>query len=127
MSKCAVSINDIVYTISGDRAPEEIQKIASRVDEEMKKIAEKLPFSSRADIAVLAALGLSEEIFDAAKKEAQEKEDQIAAENRETENKIREYEEKIRELQSKVGEYENNFFDLQMENIKLKDELERLR
>ena len=34
---------------------------------------------------------------------------------------------KIKEARDKYRELENNFFDLQMENIKIKSELEKLR
>ena len=36
-------------------------------------------------------------------------------------------EQKIKEARDKYRELENNFFDLQMENIKIKSELEKLR
>ena len=127
MGKVTVSINQREYILSGDRPAEDIKRIAAKVDEEMLKIAEKDPFSSIADIAVLAALNLSEEIFDTVKKEEEEKAEKLAQETREREDKIKNYEEKIKELQNKVSEYENNYFDLQMENIKLKDELDRLK
>ena len=39
----------------------------------------------------------------------------------------RESEDKIKELESRCNEYESSFFDLQMENIKLKSELEKLK
>ena len=127
MGKVTVSINQREYILSGSRPPEDIERIAARVDEEMERIAEKAPFSSRADVAVLAALNLSEEIFDAAKKEEEAKAEKIARETQAREDQIRNYEDRIKELQDKVSEYENNYFDLQMENIKLKDELDRLK
>ncbi len=127
MDKVKVSINDREYILSGDRTPEEIKEIASKVDSEMKKVARMAPGTSRTDAAILAALNLSEEIFASEQKEKKLEEEKAVKEEQETEKKIREYEEKIKELQGKVNEYENNFFDLQMENIKLKDEIERLK
>ncbi len=34
---------------------------------------------------------------------------------------------RMKELRDKCSEYENSFFDLQMENIKLKNELDKLK
>jgi hypothetical protein len=39
----------------------------------------------------------------------------------------KEDETKYRELEKKCSEYENSIFDLQMENIQLKDELSKLK
>jgi len=39
----------------------------------------------------------------------------------------KEAEERYRQLQEKCSEFENSFFDIQMENIKLKQELDRYR
>ena len=42
-------------------------------------------------------------------------------------NQKKESDERFKELQSRCTEYENSFFDLQMENIQLKSELEKLK
>ena len=45
----------------------------------------------------------------------------------EIKNQKKENDERFKELQAKCSEYENSFFDLQMENIQLKSELEKLK
>ena len=39
----------------------------------------------------------------------------------------KESEDKYRELEARCSEFENSFFDLQMENLQLKNELEKYR
>ena len=59
---------------------------------------------------------------DAKKNFAQYKENLSQMQNQKKEN-----EERFKELQAKCTEYENSFFDLQMENIQLKSELEKMK
>ena len=127
MGKVTVSIHGRDYAISGDKSEGDIRRIAKRVDEEMERISEACPQTSRADVAVLAALSIVESIVEKEIDERRAESDKKLAESEAAQNKIREYEEKVKAHQNKDNEYENNFFDLQMENIKLKDELERLR
>ena len=127
MSKVTVNIHGLDYTLAGDKNPQDIQSIADRVDKEMEKAKEASPYASRADLAVMAALSIAESIMDDERTAVKAQEDKVIQVYEETQDKIKTYEEKLRELQSKVNEYENNFFDLQMENIKLKDEIDKLK
>ena len=127
MGKVTVNIHGRDYLISGNKTESEIKRIANRVDEEMERIAEASPMTSRADVAVLAALHIVESIVDSENSIKEAENNKLEAEAKAAESKIKDYEEKIKVLQNKVNEYENNFFDLQMENIKLKDEIERLK
>ena len=116
MNKVTVKIYGKNYIITGERSEEEIFRIAEHVDSEMKEIARTSSYVPMADLGVLAALNISEELFARHEGEAMAKIE--LDESRE---------ERIKELQNMVDEYETNFFDLQMENIKLKNELDKLK
>ena len=143
MSKVAVKIYGHNYTITGDRPDEEILRIASRVDEQMNQIGMASNYNSTNEIAVLAALNLSEACLEAEKeveklsgelKKAEadknyymdllEKSKETASQEQDSSAKLQD---EIKKLQDKVDEYETNFFDIQMQNIKLKNELSRLK
>ena len=133
------------YLISGDKEREEIEKVAEYVDNKMHLIARVTDKKATGTIAVLTA-----EYFDAMdeierlkasnqqiEKDAQRylkmlddtKESHM--QSKENLDKLREQskedETKYRELEKKCSEYENSIFDLQMENIQLKDELSKLK
>ena len=127
MSKVTVNIYGNDYTISGDRSKEEIRAIAAAVDSEMRNIAEIMPYSSQVELAVLAALNIKESILAKEDELAIHKDEVKKEANLELQGKIREYDEKLRQLQDKVAEYESNFFDLQMENVKMKNELDKIK
>lgn len=147
ISKVKVRIYGQDYTIAGDRNEETIREIATYVDEKMREIGRAFSLSAQGSIAVLAAVNIADELFasrqeaenllqakaqmekdaqhylkmwDEAKKSfAQYKES--AAKNSEEKKAA---DERYRQLQEKCSEFENSFFDLQMENIRLKQELE---
>ena len=123
MGKVTVRIYGQDYTISGDRPEEEIREIAKKVDEKMNEIGKSGYFNSSVEVAVLAALTIGEEALDVEKKISE----QESGINKAKEEVEQDYEERLSQLQNKVSEYESNFFDLQMQNIKLKNELERLK
>jgi cell division protein ZapA (FtsZ GTPase activity inhibitor) len=138
------------YTIAGDRDVETIKAIAACVDEKMREIGKNFATNAQGSLAVLAAINVADELFSAreeiaelhAAKEQMEKDakhymnmwDEAKKsflqykENaaRSSEEK-KEAEERYRQLQEKCSDVENSFFDLQMENVKLKQELERYR
>ena len=149
-SRIVVRIYGKEYTVIGDKPEEEILGIAKHVDKHMKQLAKHVEDKSAGSLAVLSAVNISEEYFDTLKqvtrllseKEALEKENEyhrnMLEETQKTSVKsldsmeelrenIRESDEKIRKLREKCNEYENSFFDLQMENIQLKSELEKLK
>ena len=150
MRKVNISINGRNYSVFGDRSEEDIKRIAGMVDERIQVIKATGQVHSPVDIAVLAALNMGEEFLDAEAKLAggeervleatleaeklrtllaQEKENTAHGQNSAAamEDQMRAYEEEVERLKAKVGEYENNFFDLQMQNIKLKNDLDKLR
>jgi len=137
------------YLISGDKEKEDIEKVAEYVDNKMHLIARVTDKRGTGTIAVLTAVNITDEYFDAMdeierlkaanqqiEKDAQRylkmlddtKESHM--QSKENLDKLREQtkedETKYRELEKKCSEYENSIFDLQMENIQLKSEIEKL-
>ncbi|MCI8608251.1 MAG: cell division protein ZapA [Firmicutes bacterium] len=150
-TKVKVRIYGQDYTIAGDRDEETIRDIAAYVDGKMKEIGRNFTsMSAQGSLAVLAAVNVADEYFQAQEqiqslseaKEQLEKDAQhylkmwdeakksflqykeSAAKNSEEK---KEAEERYQKLQDKCSEFENSFFDLQMENIKLKNELDKYR
>lgn len=149
-NKATVKIYGQEYNITGDKSEEQIRKIAEYVDNKMRLISRVAGNSAGGSIAILSAVNIAEEYFDAleqievlrtskaqiendskyylkmwedAKKNFRQNKDEMTSmKNREHENETR-----FKELQAKCSEYENSFFDLQMENIQLKSELAKLK
>ncbi len=137
------------YNITGDKTPEEIEKIASYVDEKMKLIAKVAGGGSVSGVPALTCLNIAEEYFDVLSRL-----DRLRAEHEKVLNESRQYAHTMeetkdsyvkareqmdkmkaerqneqnarRDLEKKCAEYENSIFDLQMENIQLKSELEKM-
>ena len=149
-TKVKVRIYGQDYTIAGDRDEETIRDIAAYVDGKMKEISRGFSVSAPGSLAVLAAINVADEYFDAkqqiedlmASKEQLEKDAQhylkmwdeakksflqYKESAAKTSEEKKEAEERYRQLQDKCSEFENSFFDLQMENIRLKNELDKYR
>ncbi|MCI9475155.1 cell division protein ZapA [Anaerovoracaceae bacterium 41-7] len=149
-SKVTVKIYGQEYTIAGDKSEEEITRIAEYVDNKMRLISRACGDAMQGNISILSAINIAEEYFEAlrevellrtakqqmendskyylkmwedAKKNFAQYKDNMA----EMKNQKQESDERFKELQSKCTEFENSFFDLQMENIQLKSELEKLK
>lgn len=149
-SRVTVRIYGQEFTIAGDKSEEEIVKIAEYVDNKMKLISRVAGDAGQGSIGILSAVNIAEEYFEAmkqvetlrtdkqqmendskyylkmwedAKKNFQQYKESISS----MKDQKKESEERFKELQSKCTEYENSFFDLQMENIQLKSELEKLK
>jgi len=141
----AVKIYGQEYSISGDMPREEIMRLADLVDQRMKEVGDyyKGPSSS---VAVLAAMNLASDIIGAEDKsrmvnDLNDKLAQAASYNDvlrkrieeltvqlETSKSVPEESQKlIHELESKCRDIESSFFDIQMENIHLKNEIESLK
>ena len=137
------------YLISGDKDKEDIEQVAEYVDNKMHLIARVTDKRGTGTIAVLTAINITDEYFDAMdeierlkaanqqiEKDAQRYlkmlDDTKATHEQSKENldklmeQSKEEETKYRELEKKCSEYENSIFDLQMENIQLKSEIEKL-
>ena len=148
--KASVRIYGQDYTISGERDEEAIVEIAAYVDEKMREIAKFFSGGPTGSLAVLAAVNITDELFEAREKiekfeadiakiegetqhyekmweEAKKSFAQYKEEAAKTQDQRKENEDKVKELEDRCAEFENSYFDLQMENIKLKNELEKLR
>jgi cell division protein ZapA len=150
MAKVTLKIYGNEYTIAGDRSEEEIRKIASKVDQMMRDLGRQGADTTATGLAVLAAVNMSEDCLDLekhvekltqdkekieadadyymkmweqSKKHSQQNKEDVG----EIKDKLKDSRERIKELSAKCAEYENNFFDIQMENIRLKNELEKMK
>ena len=138
------------YTISGERDEETIREIAAYVDEKMREISKYFTGGAPGSLAVLAAVNIADEYFDAkseiaaleAKAHQTEKDSehymkmwdeakksfmQYKEEAAKSAEDRKQSDEKYRKLEEKCNEFENSYFDLQMENVRLKNELEKLQ
>ena len=139
-NKVNVRIYGQEYTIAGEKDEETIRKIASHVNDKMRQLGRGFSTGGQGTLAVLTAINITDEYFDAMAqmqelKEANEKLREEAKQNftqyRENAAKVsaekKAAEEKCTELEAKCSEYENSYFDLQMENMRLKRELEEYK
>lgn len=149
-NKVTVKIYGQEYIIAGDKSKEEILKIADYVDNKMRLISKVAGESAAGSIAILSAINIAEEYFDTLNQIEQLRTTKTQLENdskyylkmwedakknfiqykdnmNDMKSERKEKEERFKELQAKCSEYENSFFDLQMENIQLKSELEKLK
>ncbi|MGI6211660.1 MAG: cell division protein ZapA [Anaerovoracaceae bacterium] len=148
--KAQVSIYGQNYIIAGDESPEEIQKIAEYVDNKMRLVAKMTGKTSGSSIAVLTSVNVAEEYFQSldeieklkaekehAEEECEKYERQLEEskksfeQNKESLQKLKdekkEQDDRFKDVDKKCSEYENTIFDLQMENIQLKSELEKYK
>lgn len=148
-SRVTVKIGGQEYTISGERDEATIIEIAAYVDAKIKEISQ-LATMTPGRLATLAAVNITDELFklreeieqlnkdkeqlskdsqhymkmwdDAKKNFIQYKEGAKSANDEKSE-----IEERCRKLEEKCSEFESSYFDLQMENIRLKDQLNKFR
>ena len=149
-SKVKVRIYGQEYTIRGERDEDTILKIAATVDEKMHEVGKLTGSNGEGLLAVLTAINFCDESFekDELIAKLKEKNDQLEKDtqhyiqlwddakknfiqykegaNRASEDRI-ELEDRIKELEKKCSEFESSYFDLQMENIKLTNELDSLK
>jgi len=139
-----------IYTITGDKSREEIEKIGQYVDEKMHLIAKVSEKGGTTGVAVLTAINITEEFFDqmdemerlkTANEQLEKDSDHYIKlwedskknfmQSKDNMDKLKEQgrqeNAKFKELEDKCSEYENAIFDLQMENVQLKSELEKNR
>lgn len=149
-SKVKVRIYGQEYTVSGERDEETIIEIADYVDSKMREISRFFSSNIPGSLAVLASINIADELFEAREETKRVKAEKVQlekdAENylkmwdeakksfvqyKEGANKanedMKELQEKCRQLEERCSEFENSYFDVQMENIRLKDRLEKLK
>ena len=147
-SKVTVKIYGQDYTILGEKTEDEILRIAEYVDKKMNLISRFSGEVSTGTLGILSAINIAEEYFDALAEVESARTAKTQVENdckayqkmwedtkksfqqfKESLSGMKEqeklYEDRLKELSVKCNEYENSFFDLQMENIRLKSELEK--
>lgn len=149
-NKVKVRIYGQEYTIAGEKDEESIRKIASHVNEKMRELGRSFSSNGQGTLAVLTAINLADEFFEATDENIRIKEENKKL-REETEHYINLWEEakknflqykesaaravkdkqaeedKYKELEARCSEFENSFFDLQMENMQLKRELEEYK
>lgn len=149
-NKVKVRIYGQEYTIAGERDEETIRKVADYVNGKMRELGRGFSSNGQGTLAVLTAINISDEYFEAqeeiqrleeakvqlekdvqhyikmwdeAKKNFVQYKDNAAKAAEEKEKS----EEKFKDLEAKCSEFENMFFDLQMENLQLINELEKYK
>lgn len=149
-NKVKVRIYGQEYTIAGEKDEETIRKIAGHVNEKMRQLGRSFSNNGQGALAVLTAINIAEEYFGVLDDMEELKESKAQLEQ-ETEHYLKmwdeakksfalykenaakaaedkkESEDKYKELEARCSEFENSFFDLQMENLQLKKELEKYR
>lgn len=138
------------YVLSSEKSEERIKDIAKMVDEELRTVSKALNVNPNYKAAVLTALNIAEKLMDntdmilklqtenyqldndvkhyiqmweQTKKQVTDLKDKMSSEyDRQTQNT-----EDQKKLQDKLVEMENAYFDLQMENVNLKNELKSIK
>ena len=149
-NKVTVRIYGQEYTISGERDTETIQEIAAYVDEKMREISKFTSSYKAGSLATLASVNITDELFSLREEVSKLKEEKEQLENdaqhymklwdeakqnfiqykegaSKADESKKEVEEYAAKLENKVKEFESAYFDLQMENIQLKDEITKLK
>ena len=138
------------YVLSSEKSEERIKEIAKYVDDEIRTVSKALNFNPNFKTAVLAALNITEKLMDSTDTIFK-----LQTENHQLDNDVKHYinqweqakkqvtdlKEKMstevdrqsqssedqKKLQEKLVEMENAYFDLQMENVNLKNELKSIK
>lgn len=149
-NRADVSICGANYVLSGEKSVERIQEIAMFVDEELRRTSRQLNSNPNYKSAVLTALNITEKLMDNSDMMVK-----LQAENLQLDNDVKHYismweqakkqvsdlkskmstevnkqtqsNEDFKKLQDKLTEMENAYFDLQMENVNLKNEIKSIR
>ena len=138
------------YILSSEKSEERITEIARMVDEELRATSKALNVTPNYKAAVLTALNIAEKLMDntdmtlklqtenyqldndvkhyiqmweQAKKQVTDLKEKVSSEA----DKKAQTSEDQKKLQDKLVEMENAYFDLQMENVNLKNELKSLK
>ncbi len=152
MEKCRadVTICGADYVLSGEKSEEKIKEIAKFVDDELRRTSRNLNSNPNYKSAVLTAINIAEKLmensdlvlklqtenhqldndvkhyislWEEAKKQVTDLKDQMTSDS---DRQIQDSE-KFKTLQAKCNEMENAYFELQMENVTLKNELRSLK
>ncbi len=148
-SQVKVRIYGQDYIVSSERDAETIVAIADYVDEKIRKIGKFFIGRQPGALATLAAVNVADEFFQERTKaeQLQEEKDQLEKDvqhymdmweevkknflqykegTAKVNDDIKEMEEKCRQLEEKCTEFENSYFELKMENLQLKEKLNKM-
>lgn len=138
------------YVLASDKSEERIKEIAKFVDEQMRYTSRMLNANPNYKSAVLTALNIAEKLYDTG--DALMK---LQTENYQLDNDVKHYiamweqtkkqvadlknkmtsevdkqsqnNQDLKKMQEKLGEMESAYFDLQMENVNLKNEIKSMK
>lgn len=145
-----VSICGNNYILSSEKSEERIKEIAKFVDEEMRRTSKVINSNPNYKSAILASLNIAEQLM-----ETNDMLIKLQTENYQLDNDVKHYidmweqtkkqvidlktkistevdrksqdSEDFRKLQDELAELKNNYFDLQMENVNLKNEIKSMK
>ena len=129
MEKCKADVticgND--YVLSGDKSEDKIKEIAKYVDDELRHTSKMLNSNPNYRSAVLTAINLAEKLMDNSDLLLK-----LQTENHQLDNDVKHYislweDAKLQVSDLKCSELESAYFDLQMENTNLKNEIRNLQ
>lgn len=149
-NRADVTICGSSYVLSSDKSEERIKDIAKFVDEEMRRTSKQLNSNPNYKAAVLTALNIAEMLL-----ENNDMLLKLQTENHQLDNDVKHYismweqskkqitdlknkmstevdkqyqnSEDFKKMQDKLAEMDNAYFDLQMENVNLKNEIKSLK
>ena len=138
------------YVLSSEKSEERIKEIAKYVDEELRATSKALNVNPNYRAAVLTALNITEKLMDNTDMILKLQTENYQLDNdvkhyiqlwEQTKKQVTDLKEKMstevdrqsqssedqKKLQEKLVEMENAYFDLQMENVNLKNELKSIK
>ena len=149
-NRTEVSICGNEYVLSSEKSEEKIKEIAKFVDDELRHTSKMLNVNPNYKAAILTALNISEKLMDTSdrllklqtenyqldtdikhyidmwedsKKQIADLKSKMSTEaDKQTQNS-----EDFKKMQEKLTEMENAYFDLQMENVNLKNEIKSIK
>ena len=149
-NRADVVICETKYVLSSEKSEERIKEIAKYVDEELRATSKALNVNPNYRAAVLTALNITEKLMDNTDMILKLQTENYQLDNdvkhyiqlwEQTKKQVTDLKEKMstevdrqaqnnedqKKLQEKLVEMENAYFDLQMENVNLKNELKSIK
>lgn len=149
-NRADVEICGTSYVLSGEKTEEKIREIAKYVDEELRRTSRALNSNPNYKSAVLTSINIAERLMDNTDMLLK-----LQTENYQLDNDVKHYismwenakrqvtdlkekmstefdrtsqsSEEFKKMQEKLAEMENAYFELQMENVNLKNDIKTLR
>ena len=149
-NRTEVSICGNEYVLSSEKSEEKIKEIAKFVDDELRHTSKVLNVNPNYRSAILTALNIAEKLMDSSDRLLK-----LQTENYQLDTDVKHYidmweeskkqiadlkskasteadkqsqnDEDLKKLQEKIAEMENAYFDLQMENVNLKNEIKSIK